>query len=181
MEFKLYYEGVLKSNSNAKNKHCLRIHFHKQLKQLWNYLPLKDRDDWFNISHKNGNSLIEIYNDFSFVPLVTSKLHLFAELDILFLQKNILGQYGDIDNKLKTLLDGLRCPKNISEIDSSWTPTDNEKPLICLLEDDSLISKININVERLLKPDLGKNSLFLLITVKIRGVFGNFGNLDLIV
>jgi len=182
MEFKLYYKGPIKSNGRAKIKHSLRIHFHKQLKQLWDYLPLKDRPDWFKtLPNKENFTLIENINGFDFVPLVTSKLHMFAELDILMLKKNILDGYGDIDNKLKTLLDGLRCPKNKNEINSDWIPIEDEKPLICLLEDDSLIARININVERLLEPELTKDDIFLLITVKVRGVSAIFGNLDLIV
>ena len=40
MEFTLYYCGDLKANRGAKDKHRLRRHFHKQLKELWDQPPL---------------------------------------------------------------------------------------------------------------------------------------------
>ena len=40
MEFTLYYRGPLTSQGNALDKHCLRRHFHGQLKELWSHPPL---------------------------------------------------------------------------------------------------------------------------------------------
>lgn len=183
MEFKLYYEGRIKANGSALDKHRLRQYFHQQLKQLWNYQPLKERLDWIAKTPSKNRlsfSAVKTIGGIDVASLVCSQMHMFAELDIILLRKDIVGGYGDIDNVLKTLLDGLRCPKELQEIPTGWSPSDDEQPLISLLEDDILVNRINIHVDRLLKPLLA-DELFILITVRVKGATAVIGNLDLIV
>jgi hypothetical protein len=49
-------------------------------------------------------------------------------------------QRADIDNRLKTLFDALRCPANAQQIPDGWMPTPEDQPLHCLLDDDRLIT-----------------------------------------
>jgi len=42
MQFTLSYRGELKANRGAKDKHALRLHFHKQLQHLWQQQPLSE-------------------------------------------------------------------------------------------------------------------------------------------
>ncbi|WP_299687536.1 hypothetical protein [uncultured Tateyamaria sp.] len=98
--------------------------------------------------HKAGN--------FRFLPLVRDGWDLQCELDILFLRKNPPGslvQAGDIDNRIKTLLDALRTPHSQEEIGSQLLPEMDEVPFYTLLEDDQLISRLNVDTGRLLETE----------------------------
>ncbi|QSV64030.1 MAG: hypothetical protein HEQ26_15975 [Dolichospermum sp. DL01] len=178
MEFTLFYEGILKSGSNAdaKDKHLIRKYFHKQLKVLWSEPPLKGLKDYqllettpvgykkeFCFEHKFGN--------FQFVPLIRENLDLIAEIDIILLTSESLGaivnNYGDIDNRLKTLFDGLRCPSKQGEI-KDQEPDDDEKPFFCLLEDDKLITKVSVTTKRLLGSDIKKDQVRLILSIIVK-------------
>ena len=104
----------------------------------------------------------------SFVPLVRESMSLVCDLDILFLRRGEPGQLilpgGDIDNRIKTLLDGLRMPNDANEIGNHRV----FRPTYCLLEDDSLITGINVKTDRLLDPTTpGDNSVRLIIGVTV--------------
>ncbi len=116
---------------------------------------------------------------FNFVPLISTKMgRAFAMLDILFLRRNHPGNLiseGDIDNRIKVLFNSLRVPKGASEIGEGVGPDEGEKPFYCLLEDDSLITSVNVTTDRLLCPFSGEHShplidVMLIIHVKT-GVF----------
>jgi hypothetical protein len=81
---------------------------------------------------------------YNFLPLISEYFGLTCSLDILFLRRDAPGQLiqsgGDIDNRIKVLLDGLRMPKSVEECKE--VPKEGENPFFCLLEDDSLITKI---------------------------------------
>ena len=111
---------------------------------------------------------------YQFVPLVTQQLSLLCSLNILFLRPDVPGntlQSGDLDNRIKTLLDALRLPTNADELGGYSKPGDDEDPFFCLLEDDCLVSQLAIETDILLEPtgkDFDKNDARLIITVKIR-------------
>lgn len=91
----------------------------------------------------------------TFVPLLTAYRGLACALDILFLRRDAPGrviQGGDIDNRLKVLFDGLRIPVDCGEIPKSWIPEETETPLFCLLDDDKIITTLNVTTDRLLTP-----------------------------
>lgn len=93
-------------------------------------------------------------------------------LDILLLRSDKVSDaqwYGDIDNRVKTLIDSLRVPVATEDY-SNRLPADDEKPLFCLLEDDKLITKLSVETDQLLdlhsnKPD---EKVFLVITARVR-------------
>ena len=91
-----------------------------------------------------------------FVPLVSELGGFTCALDILFLRRDnpgsMLQSGGDIDNRIKVLLDGLRMPKILAELGGMSLDPNFENPFFCLLEDDSLITKISITTDRLLLP-----------------------------
>lgn len=58
---------------------------------------------------------------------------------------------GDIDNRLKVLLDGLVMPRTESDLGGIPLEPD-ENPFFCLLEDDSLITSVSVITDRLLTP-----------------------------
>jgi hypothetical protein len=112
---------------------------------------------------------------FHFVPLVSKRLNSACSLKILFLRRenpgDLLTQSGDIDNRIKTLFDALRVPKDGSEIVGQ--PEENENPFFCLLEDDCLVTDLSVTTDRLLTPlkeGQHKNEVVLIIQVKIKVV-----------
>jgi hypothetical protein len=113
----------------------------------------------------------------TFVPVVYEALFLVARLDILFLRPEepgkVVTQGGDLDNRIKTLLDGLRVPK-AGELPEGTAHTD---PMWCLLEDDALVTEFAVRADRLLAPTAG-DEVLLVITVTVgasRHVIRNSG------
>lgn len=105
-----------------------------------------------------------------FLPLVRESLHLNCELDILFLRQQdpgaLVSQGGDIDNRIKTLLDGLRMPSADEEARAPSTLDD--EVTYCLMESDTLVSRLNIDTDRLLFAETEKpNEVHLIIEVTL--------------
>ncbi|MDR3513202.1 MAG: hypothetical protein P4L73_16320 [Caulobacteraceae bacterium] len=105
-----------------------------------------------------------------FFPLVRSSLALGCGLKVLFLRREGVGrvyQGGDIDGRVKTLLDALSVPVDQNHVFPD--PTLGDAPIYCLLEDDSLISGLNIETERLLSaPNAAESVVKLVIEVDVR-------------
>jgi hypothetical protein len=121
-------------------------------------------------------------NDFA--TLIHPSLRLYAELDILVLRPEapgaIISHAGDIDNQLKTLFDALRRPVDDNEVPRSWSPAIDEQPLFCLLDDDKLITRVNVEVDRLLTPGANPKDVLVTIRVTVKGFTATWGNLGLI-
>jgi hypothetical protein len=157
MNFTLTYDGNLKANGSREHKQEIRHVFHGQLYELWKHSSVKPSE-----------SLIKKIGNYSFFPLVVEGREEFVELEILMLRPDYgpgyVVQGGDIDNRLKTLFDSLRIPKDINEIPSD---TKKEEPFYCLFEDDILISKLSINTDRLLEPEKSNPYVKLIIHVQV--------------
>ena len=195
MEFKLTYAGQLRAASSAKHKHEIRKAFHPQLKLLWSATFLKEMEDplptapWRDASANYIPRTEALASKFSrsnyhFIPLVTRDLTLLCGLDILFLREDPPGsiiQSGDIDNRIKTLFDALRMPSGASELGGYDIPDQGEDPFYCLLEDDSLITRVAVETDILLQPISSPpdtSDCRLVITVKLRPHEGSWGNID---
>jgi hypothetical protein len=133
---------------------------------------------------------------------VTERLRLVCHLEILFLRREGTGSLiskpkdeygGDLDNRLKIFLDALRVPVSVDEIPSDAVPEGNEQPYFyCLLEDDALITKVQVEADRLLSDvtldeirvggprmmDWEKN-VHLIVKVTTRAVMITLANLSL--
>lgn len=115
-------------------------------------------------------NIIKKVGMFDFACLVSTPLRLVAELDIVLMRHDEPGKIissGDIDNRLKTLFDALRAPKDVNEIPDQESPTRGEMPFYCLLEDDSLITSVKVTCDRLLRYR-NRSHVFLLIHVKTK-------------
>ena len=116
---------------------------------------------------------------FTFLPLVTSDLKLTCWLDINYLRRKRPGElfeHGDIDNRLKTLIDSLSMP-DPNQLYGERIQQPSELPHFhCLLENDRLVSKITVETDYLLQdlpitkdhPEADENDARLTITVRIR-------------
>lgn len=109
-------------------------------------------------SIKRGNVL--------FRPLVRDTYALACSLKIHFMRKEAVGrvyQGGDLDNRIKTLLDALSVPEPDQVI------SDTDTHMHCLLENDSLVTGLSVETVRLLsKPGSPENEVRLIIEVDVR-------------
>lgn len=155
MEFRLIYQGLLPAESSGstrrEEKHLIRRQFHGQLRQLWSEHPALRQWCSAPVAERGGRTTADAWADsyarsgFRFLPLITRHLGLACSLDILFLRRDSPGNLiksgaGDIDNRIKVLFDALRMPTEAQEL-TGESPSDDENPFYCLLEDDSLITK----------------------------------------
>lgn len=200
MEFTLYYRGPLKAastkNKRKPEKHALRKHFHGQLRELWNQTPLNDHREFLAPSHTPitgirsdaddivfmgedaDQSLICEVGEFQFAPTVSDRLHMVADLTKTLLRPEppgrIVTQGGDIDNRLKTLLDALKVPRQPDDLPDAAAPSEGESPFFCLVSDDNLITNLDIKTDRLLDPSAEASEVVLLIHVRTRLLKGTF-------
>jgi len=185
LEFTLYYRGLLKSNRGAAEKHEIRRHFHRQLRLLWSQEPLSPFKDRLLYHTKSDRSLdiIRQIGKFRFAPLVASKVALVAELRITLLRPEppgrVVSQGGDIDNRLKTLLDALKVPSQPGALPADAAPAEDEDPFFCLLEDDALITRIDINTDCLLEPGLPATEAVVLLHVTTKQLAVYMGTIGL--
>lgn len=213
MEFRLVYEGSLKAtttnNARVADKHAIRKQFHRQLVEFWDrhpgllekktYIPtqsdkqvLENQADGIQINDPGATVYETLARQFSrcgfrFVPLVNKSFNAVCGLTILFLRRdnpgNLILPGGDIDNRIKTLLDALRVPENGSELPPNCVPEADEDPFCCLLENDSLVTELNVTTDRLLSPlkdSQRQNDVFLIIQVKVKTLKLTWENMNLL-
>lgn len=173
MNFRLTYHGPLKAASQSDTrrieKHTIRRALSRQLDQLFilkdNELLDSDCDRWEDMPKA-------IRGEFTFLSLVREKLHLVCELDILFLRRDEPGSLirsgGDLDNRIKVLFDALRVP---SEDEVRGLKAESDPLVICLTEDDKLITGFRVTTDRLLEPaksEAHQNEVQLIINVEVK-------------
>jgi len=184
MEFTLHYRGELRANGRPAEKHRLRRHFHAQLVNLWQQNPLNSlRAQVLKETPDPGeSSILQSLGGFVFAPLVNQNFHALARIRIRMLRPEppgrIVTQGGDIDNRIKTLLDSLKMPRHENELPPGAAPESNENPFFCLLEDDNLISRLAVEADRLLEPGVPDSEVVLLINVQTERSASTFQNLD---
>jgi|SRR5208283_4701677 len=203
MKFRLYYDGPLKSNGGPADKQVLRRKFHIQLQELIRRKPLEAFRKIHATpgSHQSATTIplepfkkihttpqphqsatIIVVEKFRFIPLITQKLVHIVSLHITFLSPEepggVITQGGDLDNRIKTLLDALRAPKSIAELPKNDSPQPDEDPFYCLLEDDNLINGLSVTVDRLLRPDADTSEVVLLIHVIPEPTYSTIGSIN---
>ena len=183
MEFRLIYHGPLHGQgAGSPHKWEIRKALHPQLQHLWSLPPLSRMNELLDYPAKPTKvSVVVDKNGQRFAPIVTSKLHLYAELSILLFRDQPRGSLitdgGDIDNRLKTLLDALRIPRNSQENRPTGNVLANEELFYCLLEDDSLVTKVAVEAEQFLKP-VEPDHVLAIIHVLIKKTTSIFANAD---
>lgn len=172
MKLVLHYRGELFANGAPAHKHRLRQHFHRQLATLWQQKPLLEHHPHWLVPATAGRvSLLRPIPPFVFVPLISAALNAVAEVSLLLLRPEppgaLVTQGGDIDNRLKTLLDSLTMPRSIQALPENSCPGPDEQPhFFCLFEDDNLITDLSVRTEQLLEPGLSNNVVDLTIQIR---------------
>lgn len=171
LQFTLFYRGELKANARPAAKHAIRQRFHEQFKDLWQHAPLSNFQRLLE-PEVGDLSLIQAIHGFNFAPLVAESVALVAELRILLLWPGAPGRIitsgGDIDNRLKTLLDALKVPSEPTALPNGTRPGIGEDPFYCLLEDDSLVTHLSVGTERLLEPVATSSEVVAVIRVETK-------------
>ena len=211
MRFRLTYEGELRAtqrdpeknqrNPLAEHKHMIRRAFHVQLKHLWatdkflreakiaRIRPGGPLEEVHPESHAPlmAEVLADQYQElgYRFVPLVREEISLLCSLRILFLRRGIPGKViyaGDIDNRIKTVIDALRRPRHANELVGHESPREGEDPFYVLLEDDSQVTHLEVETDTLLDPPTEENAdqryARLVITVEIHPYYVTMFNVS---
>lgn len=180
----------------AAHIHGIRQTFHAQLKRLWETNRfLKEsiiHSDTANEKPRVFNSgggwgveaskrmalkdyVANLYriNGYRFVPLVRDNLELSCNLDILFMRMDHPGSVidaGDLDNRLKTLIDALKMPTAAHAFVGNEDPKSGEDPFFVLLEDDKQVTGFSVESDTLLEPPSGSDqrTVKLIISVTIK-------------
>jgi hypothetical protein len=111
--------------------------------------------------------------EFTFIPLVRDSIGLVCSLDILFLRAGPKGNVykaGDLDNRIKTLLDALRVP-SADEINATALERHKEtkRQMYTLLEDDKFVTGLSVKTAQLLNPPgVSDREVRLVIDVDVR-------------
>ncbi|HCO96073.1 MAG TPA: hypothetical protein DIU00_19390 [Phycisphaerales bacterium] len=170
MEFYLKFDGPLKSNVGAKDKHNIREYLYPQLKNLWDIEPLNRRKNF--LKQENKPSVLKKIDGIIFAPLICNALEFICQLDLIMLwpeTQGVISKHGgDIDNRLKTLFDALQCP-DINQIQPVKDRFTDKQPFFCLLEDDKLITSVNVKTHTLLCSE-NKTDISVLIHVVVKAV-----------
>jgi hypothetical protein len=194
----------------AEHKQIIRRAFHRQFKELWAtnkflssfHVTRGQHDDVFRavadmsrdygsvtaVSEPLVESIARNYEEFGFryVPLVRDKISLLCTLEVLFLRRDIPGkaiEAGDLDNRIKTLIDCLRRPRNANEVPENDTPGVDENPFFCLLDDDKAVTGFSVETDTLLEPPSGdpredQRRAKIIVTVKLNPYDVTYFNLS---
>jgi hypothetical protein len=186
MQFRLLYEGPIapRRRSHPKDIHRIRMDLHPQLKALWQYKPLSldtHQRHLREAANPGEVAILERSNNVLFAPLVTQKNNLACELSIAFLRQQppgqLLGEGGDIDNRLKTLLDALRMPNTAEAQQAQIDTQPDDDPVHCLLQDDALVTKVSVETDRLLRPATDQFDLVAIIQVRVIVTLATWANI----
>ncbi len=180
MKFKLIYRGEVKIHpkKRAQHIHDIRLQIAPQLKKLLQIPPYSKICDFVHGRGVKKKNIKRTLGGIDFVPVISPSLFLLAELDVQMLHAELLGTpRADIDNRMKTILDGLRCPQNSHEIPENAKKGD---PIHVLLDDDHLVTKLSVNTSHWLNAK-NPDDLLVIITVNIRASKGTLENLDFVI
>jgi hypothetical protein len=166
VELMLTYHGPLPACQNEEKhsdqKQRIRIVFSQQLQKKFEQLPTlihwsktiwRANDAWPEIrpheKHVYPFREVDICG-FKGVAIVNAYNGLACHLDIEILRREVpggvLSEGGDVDNRLKPLLDALALPAKTNQVPGNmWGKGER---LYCLLEDDALVSRLLIDIQR---------------------------------
>lgn len=181
-EFRLVFRGEVPPRRRATidSVHQIRRILHPQLKKLWEFAPIAAaKKYWRDPTEQESYGLHEYRKDRLFIPVVSARVHLVGVISVLLFRQQAAGQLlyegGDLDNRVKTLLDALRVPSEAEAGQIAHLAKDDEEPFFCVLQDDALVTKLTIDTDRLLEP-APPNQVLAIIHVHVRASRPTMGN-----
>lgn len=82
-----------------------------------------------------------------------------VELDVLLLTPRQF-RAGDIDNRMKTLIDALKIP-------SGSTSSEEPDPFYCLMDDDTRVARLSVDARSWHEPGFQETDALVIVTAKI--------------
>lgn len=186
----------------AARKHTIRRRFHEQLKRYWDSNLVLRNSKASPSNHPaedlpfilDGGGALEmplaeaiarenLKFGYRWVPLVRPESRLLCRLNVQLLRKDgrgsVFSDAGDIDNRVKTLIDCLRVPRTEAELVGNGVPLPGEDPFYCLLADDDLVTGISVEMNQLFDYPAESPDTFvkLVISVEIEPYSVGFDNL----
>jgi hypothetical protein len=73
---------------------------------------------------------------------------------------------GDVDNRLKTLVDGLTRPANPRQL-KGHVPLDATQPTYCLMDDDGLVRRLSVDARPWFDSTASTNEALVIVTATI--------------
>ena len=183
MEFTLVYQGDLPPNGSSSVKWELRRKFDGQMRKLWECAPLNDISEYIDPNYKPSDAYLgRKVRAIEFLSPVSEKISTHADLDILLLSagqgQRLTLRGGDIDNRIKTLLDSLQAPHSEQEIPNCAEAPDDGR-VFCLLDDDKLVRKLAVRIGQLLTVPDYSDTAHAVIDVRIRASRGLMANIGI--
>jgi len=195
MRFRLYFEGPLYSDNGGTGSNKLEARvdlfckFDKQLQKLWEtnqYLKTgktsgPELDGYVETNLPQFQAENTIVDGKTFQPLARKNLHLNCRLSFLVMRQDKTSGFftkGDIDNKVKFLVDCLRVPSAEQLKKGDWNRLPN--PCHVVLEDDNMITQINVESDQLLDNGTANQGLdrsVVIIDVELKPYELHLGNI----
>jgi len=185
LRFTLTYRGDLPPNANTQEKWRIRRELEPQLRHLWKTPPLEGMAKYTDPNYEPNNLYVgHSMGNLEYVPLITDKLNLRAELDVFILSASLPGglinRSGDIDNRLKTLFDALSVPANPQQVPPSPS-SEPDNRVFCLLADDRLVTRVEVSNDKFLSEPENSREALVIIRVRPIAFIVNLANLGIAV
>lgn len=163
MKITLTFQGRLpaKQRGVSPAKASLRAAFHPQIAAQ--VKPI--------LSERNWTAVSTVIDGCHFVSPAHHAYGTAVELDVLLLVPPSQARVGDVDNRLKTLIDGLTCPANSEQMQGFHEPPDGG-PTYCLMSDDNLVQQITVDSRRWHADGATKDEALVVVTATIVRRFG---------
>lgn len=159
MEFRLLFRGHLPSEDKARveDKHEIRKQLHSQLQEVWRSHPVMRgamKPDGSGLSEME--KIADRYNrcGFHFLPLIRENENACSLNIVILFRHEPYRAYncGDLDNRIKTLVDGMRMPKQCTELPKGIVPSVDEDPFCVLMDDDKVIYEFQVTTDQSFLP-----------------------------
>jgi hypothetical protein len=182
LEIILTYEGRIPSKASSKEAVWdMRRSFDRQLKKLWGKEPFDVLKKWEEAPFGGGAPNFLVHRkDQLFVPYYGHAVGVGVSLDIRLLtgmpDRQAVINAGDLDNRIKRIIDALQAPTQNGELLDDLEP---DQRWHCLVDNDSAV----LGLQARLGPYLGSadpSISFAVIVarpVAIRVTIGNIGML----
>lgn len=182
MEIVLTYRGKIPSKTSSKSAIWdMRRSFDLQLRKLWGKEPFDILKQWEDSNFAAGAPEFRLrQGDQLFVPLYGNAIGVGVSLDIRLLtgmpeQKPVISA-GDLDNRIKRIIDALQAPAQLGEHLDDLEPNQRWH---CLIDNDSVVLGLNARLGAYLGSDDPSESCAIIVVrpIPLRVTLGNMSML----